>query len=72
MNRSLPPLLIFRIDADYREPRGGFRPVKVTYRWSEEGKPIEDVHLARQPEETYAITCAARPVMGSIALELED
>jgi hypothetical protein len=59
-----------RIDADYSEPRGGFRPVKITYRWEENGQPKEDVHVARQPGESYMITCAARPTMKAIALEL--
>jgi hypothetical protein len=59
-----------RIDADYTEPNGGFRPVKITYQWEEGGQPKQDVHIARQPGETYTITCAAKPTMKSIALEL--
>jgi hypothetical protein len=62
----------FRIDADYREPQGGFRPVKVTYTWEEEGKAKQDVHVAKKPDETYTITCAAKPVMKSIVLELAE
>ncbi|MBA3708825.1 MAG: hypothetical protein H0W83_08420 [Planctomycetes bacterium] len=58
-----------RIDADYREPRGGFRPVAITYRWTEDGAAKEDVHIARSPSESYTITCAARPIMSSITLE---
>ena len=46
-----------RIDADYREPAGGFRPVKITYAWEEGGKPKSDVHVARSPQDTYTITC---------------
>jgi hypothetical protein len=59
-----------RIDADYTEPRGGFRPVKITYQWEENGQPKEDIHIARQPGESYVITCVARPTMKSIAVEL--
>jgi hypothetical protein len=59
-----------RIDADYSEPRGGFRPVKIMYRWEESGQPKEDIHIARQPGESYTITCAARPTMKAIVLEL--
>jgi hypothetical protein len=59
-----------RIDADYTEPRGGFRPVKVTYQWEENGQPKQNVHVVRQPAEAYAITCAEKPVMKSIILEL--
>jgi hypothetical protein len=59
-----------RIDADYTEPRGGFRPVKITYRWDENGQPKEDIHIARQPGESYTITCTSRPVMKSLVVEL--
>jgi hypothetical protein len=59
-----------RIAADYREPHGGFAPVKVTYTWEEGGQPKQDVHVARRPNETYTIRCAGSPTMKSIALEL--
>ena len=36
-----------RIDADYRLPNAGFRPVKITYRWEEDGAEKTDVHVAR-------------------------
>ncbi|MBI3876562.1 MAG: hypothetical protein HY300_11545 [Verrucomicrobia bacterium] len=62
----------FRIDADYREPHGGFQPVKVTYLWEENGQAKSDIHIARQPAEKYTIQCAAKPVMKSIALELAE
>src|SRR5205823_5516383 len=71
-SRNATGLLNFRIDADYREPFGGFRPVRVTYTWEEDGRARQHVHLARQPQETYAITCAARPVMKAITLELAE
>jgi hypothetical protein len=61
-----------RIDADYREPHGGFRPVKVTYAWEENGQPKQDIHISRQPGETYTITCAARPTMRSLVMELAE
>ena len=61
-----------RIDADYREPFGGFVPVRVTYTWAEKGQVKRDVHVARKPRETYTITCADKPVMKSIVLELAD
>ncbi|MBA3708459.1 MAG: hypothetical protein H0W83_06545 [Planctomycetes bacterium] len=60
----------FRIDADYQAPNAGFRPVQVTYTWQEDGQPKQDVHIAKAADETYTITCAAKPVMGAIALEL--
>jgi RNA polymerase sigma-70 factor, ECF subfamily len=62
----------FRIDADYLAPNAGFRPVKITYTWSEDGQPKQDVHIAKTADETYAITCATKPVMGAIVLELAD
>ncbi|HTU22556.1 MAG TPA: hypothetical protein VMG10_31245 [Gemmataceae bacterium] len=62
----------FRIDADYREPFGGFRPVRVTYMWEEDGHPKRDVHVARKPQETYTIRCVAKPIMKSIVLELAE
>lgn len=61
-----------RIDADYREPHGGFCPVKVTYVWEENGAEKRDEHVARKPEESYAIQCASKPTMKSLLLELAE
>lgn len=71
-SRSATGIFSFRIDADYREPRGGFRPVKVTYLWEENGRPMERSFVARRPQETWSLTCGARPVMKSIVLELAE
>jgi hypothetical protein len=71
-NRNATGLLNFRIDADYREPTGGFRPVKVTLTWEEDALPRQHIHIARQPQETFAIVCAAQPVMKAIVLELAE
>ncbi len=71
-SRNTTGFLNLRIDADYREPAGGFRPVKVTYRWDEDGKAKEQVFVAKKPEETWTISCAAKPVMKSIVMELAD
>lgn len=70
-SRNATGIFNFRIDADYREPSGGFRPVKVTYLWEEEGRPREHVHVARKPKDTWTVSCAARPVMKAVVLELE-
>ena len=59
-----------RIDADYKAPAGGFRPVQVTYVWEEGGVEKKDVHVAAKARETYTISCQSRPVMKSIVLEL--
>jgi hypothetical protein len=62
----------FRIDADYAEPAGGFRPVKVTYVWQEGGAAKTDVHVAATPSETYKITCGKDPLMKSLIVELAE
>ncbi len=69
-SRNATGILGFRIDADYREPAGGFRPVKVGYRWSEDGAKKEQVFTARKPSESWTVNCVAKPLMESITLEL--
>jgi hypothetical protein len=59
-----------RIDADYRQPHGGFRPVKITYAWEEDGKPRRHEHVAARPEETYTIRCGPKTVVKSFTVEL--
>ncbi|KPJ55660.1 MAG: hypothetical protein AMS16_03885 [Planctomycetes bacterium DG_58] len=65
-------LFDLRVDADYTEPNGGFRPVKVTYVWTEDGEEKRDVRVAKKPNETYTITCAKEPLMKSLIVELAD
>jgi hypothetical protein len=62
----------FSINADYTEPHGGFIPVKITYQWDENGQPKTDTHIAKTPTEKYTITCAEKPTMKSITLELAE
>lgn len=71
-SRNATGIFNFRIDADYREPAGGFRPVKVTHTWEEDGEQRLHTHIARQPQESYTITCDARPLMKSFVLELAE
>jgi hypothetical protein len=71
-SRNATGIFAFRIDADYKEPAGGFRPVRVTYTWEESGRPKRHAHVARQPREAYTIRCEAKPVMKSIAVELAE
>ena len=59
-----------RIDADYKLVQAGFRPVKITYLWDEDGVSKRDEHVARQPSETYQIHCVGKPLMKSLSLEL--
>ena len=70
--RNTTCLFTARIDADYRQPFGGFRPVKITYVWEEGGVEKQDVHVAARPAETYKIVCQSKPTMKSIALELAN
>ena len=62
----------FRIDADYKAPNFGFRPVKITYVWEENGAEKRDVHVAKTAEDNYAIKCETAPKLKSIALELAE
>lgn len=61
-----------RIDADYAQPHGGMAPVKVTYVWQENGVEKRDVHVAKEPKETWTIHCAAKPLMRSLIVELAE
>ncbi len=61
-----------RVDADYIEPHGGFRPVKITYLWEENGVAKQDVHVAKSPTDSYVISCATAPLMKSMVLELNE
>jgi hypothetical protein len=59
-----------RLDADYEEPRGGFRPVKVTYLWEEGGTAKRHQRVMLEPQEQYVIRCGAGAVPLSFAVEL--
>ncbi len=72
LKRSVPFARIFdmRIDVDYKEPMGGFRPVQITYVWDENGEEKTDVHVARQPKDAWTITCGEGTVPKSYTVEL--
>jgi hypothetical protein len=70
--RNTAVVFNFRIDADYAEPKGAFAPVKITYRWQEDRRDKEDVHVAKAAAETYSIDCGSTPKMTSITLELAE
>ena len=59
-----------RIDADYAEPAGGFKPVKITYNWDENGQSKSDTHVAKSANETYTLTAGAGAVPKSYTMEL--
>jgi hypothetical protein len=71
-SRNATGIFNFRIDADYREPAGGFRPVQVAYTWDEGGRPRRHAHTARRPNEVYTIRCEAAPAMKSLVVELAE
>ncbi len=70
--RNTTCVMRFSINADYKEPHGGFRPVKITYAWDENGVAKQDVHIAKSASDNYTISCGAKPVMKSITLELGE
>ncbi len=47
-----------RIDVDYKEPNGGFAPVKVTYVWTEAGQEKREEHICATPQDAWTIKCA--------------
>jgi hypothetical protein len=61
-----------RIDVDYKEPQGGFAPLKITYAWEENGREKQDIHVASRADDVYKIKCDAAPKMKSITLERVD
>ena len=67
--RNTTCLFSLRLDADYREPVGGFRPFKATYVWEEGGLEKRQTLLAEKPEQTFTITCDSTPSMKSLTLE---
>ncbi|HUV38698.1 MAG TPA: hypothetical protein VMY39_03750, partial [Planctomycetota bacterium] len=72
--RQFNTLCLFhcRIDADYTEPAGGLRPVKVTYVWEENGREKRDVHVARAAKDTWKVRCGDGLLMKSLIVELAD
>jgi hypothetical protein len=61
-----------RIDADYKEPAGGFKPVKISYAWDEAGQAKSDVHVVKSDNETFIIKCGANATVKSYTMELAE
>ncbi|MCL2640086.1 MAG: hypothetical protein FWD53_04505, partial [Phycisphaerales bacterium] len=59
-----------RLDADYKEPTGGFKPVKITYVWTENGQEKTHSHIATKPTDTWTIKCGPGTVAKSYTMEL--
>jgi hypothetical protein len=70
--RNTTCILDLRIDVDYKEPAGGFRPVKITYVWDEDGHEKTDVHVAKTAPETYTIHCGPKTTAKSFTMELAE
>lgn len=69
--RNTTCLFSLRIDADYREPFGGFSPFKVTYIWEEGGVEKRKTMFVTKPQQTFTINCETTPTMKSLVLELQ-
>lgn len=70
VQRNTACLFDLRIDVDYKEPYGGYRPVKVTYLWDEAGQPRQDEHVCKTPQETWTLKCGPKTVAKSFTVEL--
>ena len=70
--RTVAMIYQARIDADYVEPHGGFRPVKITYVWTEGTVEQRHVHVAKSAQDTYHVFCGNTPVMKSLTVELAE
>ena len=70
--RNTACIFDMRVDADYKEPNGGFRPVKITYVWDEDGKEKKDEHIAKSATDSYTITCGPKTTAKSVIVELAE
>jgi hypothetical protein len=61
-----------RIDADYVEPAGAFKPVKITYTWEEGGQTKTDTHVSKTANDAYSITCGPNAMVKSYTMELAE
>jgi hypothetical protein len=74
LGRQKNTTLIFdlRIDADYKEPAGGFKPVKITYNWEEAGQTKTHTHVAASASEAYTINAGPSAIPRSYTMELAE
>lgn len=70
--RNTTCLFSLRIDADYKEPAGAFKPVKITYAWDENGQTKTNTYVAQAPQATYTIDCGPKAKVKSYAMELAE
>jgi hypothetical protein len=62
-------LFDLRIDADYREPQGGWAPVQVTYVYDQGGVEQRATRSIASASEPWDITCAQQVVLKSLIVE---
>ena len=67
--KGVVALFVFRVDIDYVDPLAGALPVKVTYDWTEEGKPKAHSMTVDRYPATYRIDVSGTPVMRSVRIE---
>jgi hypothetical protein len=70
VQRNTACIFDLRMDVDYKEPQGGFRPVKVSYVWDEGGQTRQDEHICKTPQETWNIQCGPKTVAKTVTVEL--
>jgi hypothetical protein len=70
--RNTAVLWDFAINADYKEPAGAFKPVKITYTWEESGQAKTFEHIAKTPQDAFDITCGPKTVAKSFAMQLAE
>ncbi|HYE05974.1 MAG TPA: hypothetical protein VEL07_10705 [Planctomycetota bacterium] len=63
-------LFDLRIDADYVEPASRVAPVAVTYVWEEDGVEKRERHVATKATDAWTITCAGKPLLKDLIVEL--
>ncbi len=68
--RNTTCLFDLRIDADYVEPASRVAPVAVTYVWDEDGVEKRDRHVAATGSDAWTITCAGKPLLKDLIVEL--
>jgi hypothetical protein len=60
------------MDADYKEPAGAFKPVKITYTWDENGQTKTNEYVAKEAKAKYTIECGKGARVKSFAMQLAE
>jgi len=62
-------MFVFRVDVDYEDPLAGPRPVRVTYRWTEDGAERSNSVVVTDYPTSWSIDLPSVPIMRSIRVE---